>query len=160
MYLSGFPPDFCPTMFSSLCEVYGRIDSSKLAMTSDNPSLCRGYGFVLFSFADSAKKCIDALNGFVLNGRPLQARRADLSAGPISVYAQSTILPNYKHGLSLPQQPPPPPPLSSPQVPFTTPSFTSILQNTLLPSAQDALRQGSGINPAASLSVPLSASQN
>jgi RNA recognition motif-containing protein len=82
VYMSGLPVDFRPSAFRAMCEVFGRIESSKLCMEADDASRCRGFGFVLFYDVDSANSCISSLNGKVMQGKTLQVRRADLSAAP------------------------------------------------------------------------------
>ncbi|CAM36588.1 hypothetical protein, unknown function [Leishmania braziliensis MHOM/BR/75/M2904] len=82
IYMSGLPVNFRPSAFRAMCGVFGRIESSKLCMESDDSSRCRGFGFVLFYDVESANSCISSLNGKVMQGRTLQVRRADLSAAP------------------------------------------------------------------------------
>lgn len=82
VYMSGLPVDFRPSAFRAMCEVFGRIESSKLCMEADDANRCRGFGFVLFYDVDSANSCIASLNGKVMQGKTLQVRRADLSAAP------------------------------------------------------------------------------
>lgn len=82
VYMSGLPVDFRPSAFRAMCEVFGRIESSKLCMEPDDANRCRGFGFVLFYDVDSANSCITSLNGKVMQGKTLQVRRADLSAAP------------------------------------------------------------------------------
>lgn len=86
VYMSGFPVSFRPSSFRAMCEVFGRIESSKLCMETDNSNRCKGYGFVLYYNAESAASCIASLNGKVMHGRPLQVRRADLSAAPQPIH--------------------------------------------------------------------------
>lgn len=82
VYISGLPANLRPSAFRAMCDVFGRIESSKLCMEGDNSNVCRGYGFVLFLSTESANACINSLNGKIMADKQLQVRRADLSAAP------------------------------------------------------------------------------
>ncbi|GBL75751.1 Polyadenylate-binding protein 1 [Araneus ventricosus] len=78
VYIKNFELTFKDEDLKELCEKFGTILSSKV-MTDENGE-SRGFGFVCFEDADSAKKAVKELNDTYLNGRKLYVGRAKKKA--------------------------------------------------------------------------------
>ncbi|GIY45973.1 polyadenylate-binding protein 1 [Caerostris darwini] len=74
IYIKNFELSLKDEDLKELCRRFGTILSSKV-MTDENGD-SRGFGFVCFEDADSAKKAVKDLNGTYLGGRRLYAGRA------------------------------------------------------------------------------------
>ncbi|GBL75752.1 Polyadenylate-binding protein 1 [Araneus ventricosus] len=78
VYIKNFELALKDEDLKELCEKFGTILSSKV-MTDENGE-SRGFGFVCFQDANSAKKAVKELNDTYLNGRRLYVGRAKKKA--------------------------------------------------------------------------------
>ncbi|GFR09406.1 polyadenylate-binding protein 1 [Trichonephila clavata] len=74
IYIKNFQSTMKDEDLKELCKKFGTILSSKVMPDENGES--RGFGFVCFEDADSAKKAVQDLNGLYLGGRKIYAGRA------------------------------------------------------------------------------------
>ncbi|XP_068171851.1 RNA-binding protein 39-like [Antennarius striatus] len=83
LYIGSLHFNITEEMLRGIFEPFGRIESIQLMMDSET-GRSKGYGFITFAEAESAKKALEQLNGFELAGRPMKVghvtERSDSSA--------------------------------------------------------------------------------
>ncbi|XP_068598406.1 RNA-binding protein 39-like [Brachionichthys hirsutus] len=71
LYIGSLHFNITEEMLRGIFEPFGRIESIQLMMDSET-GRSKGYGFITFADAESAKKALEQLNGFELAGRPMK----------------------------------------------------------------------------------------
>ncbi|KFM62488.1 RNA-binding protein 39, partial [Stegodyphus mimosarum] len=85
LYIGSLHFNITEEMLKGIFEPFGKIDRIELIKDTET-GRSKGYGFVTFHDAESAKKALDQLNGFELAGRPMKVGtvtdRTDFTQGP------------------------------------------------------------------------------
>jgi len=77
LFVAGLPYDFDDTDLKEMFELYGEVNSAKVAIDRETRK-SRGFGFLDMAVALEAKEAIDALNGARLRGgKELVVREAE-----------------------------------------------------------------------------------
>lgn len=77
VFVKNLPKTFTEAELRTMFEKYGTIVSLALKMEEEDPTKCKGYGFVSYEDTDSAHKAVDALNDTeVAEGQKLYVGRA------------------------------------------------------------------------------------
>uniref|UniRef100_A0A3Q3ARN6 RRM domain-containing protein n=1 Tax=Kryptolebias marmoratus TaxID=37003 RepID=A0A3Q3ARN6_KRYMA len=71
LYVGSLHFNITKEMLRGIFEPFGRVENIQLMMDSEN-GCSKGYGFITFADAESAKKALEQLNGFELAGRPMK----------------------------------------------------------------------------------------
>eukprot|EP00794_Sanderia_malayensis_P019139 gene19139-21056_t len=71
LYVGSLHYNITEAMLKAIFEPFGAIDAVQLIYDTES-GRSKGYGFVTFREADSAKRALDQLNGFELAGRPMK----------------------------------------------------------------------------------------
>jgi len=76
LYVKNFPMDWEQAQLNDLFSKYGKVTSAKVMKNSKDDS--RGFGFVCFESEKSANQALNALNNFLIQGKPLVVNHAEL----------------------------------------------------------------------------------
>ena len=71
LYVGSLHYNITEAMLKAIFEPFGAIDNVQLIYDTES-GRSKGYGFVTYKEADSAKRALDQMNGFELAGRPMK----------------------------------------------------------------------------------------
>jgi RNA recognition motif-containing protein len=83
LFVGGFPLDIKEMELAMLFGVYGDISTIKI-VRDKKTRICKGYAFIEMTDRTSAENAAEALNGSLMNGKPLNV---NISEEPIAVTA-------------------------------------------------------------------------
>lgn len=76
IFVAKLPFSVTSDELKDLFETYGAVVSAKVIVDKNNNNRSKGYGFVEMSNAQEAKRAIEKMNGFTLDGRKIVVTEA------------------------------------------------------------------------------------